>query len=252
MIKFINTPFKRFFAALTLLTIIPAPGYKPNEEDIAHAKPYFPIVGLIVGLIAYGIAKLMIGFAAPPAIVAGTMVVLLASASKGFHLDGLADTADGFFSSRSRERIMEIMHDSRIGSMGVIALVSVLGLKAAGFFSITIADIPNAVLFSAIAGRCGLALHAFFSTYARKEGLGKVTFRHKSPLCLIWIILFMFGTGSLLFAVNGLIVAAVIVLFVILWSFYCYKQINGATGDTLGACEEICEMLVPVILCCMA
>jgi adenosylcobinamide-GDP ribazoletransferase len=251
MTKFISTPFKRFFAALTLLTIIPAPAYKPNEKDIAHAKPYFPIVGLIVGLIAYGIAKLMIDFA-PPAIVAGIMVILLAGASKGFHLDGLADTADGFFSSRSRERMMEIMHDSRIGSMGVIALVLVLGLKGAGFFSLTIADIPNAVLFSAIAGRCGMTLHSFFSTYARKEGLGKITFRHKSPLCLIWILLFMFGTAYLLFAVNGLIVAAVIVLFVVLWSFYCYKQINGATGDTLGACEEICEMIVPVILCCMA
>ena len=250
MIKFITSPFKRFFAALTLLTIIPAPGYNPKEEDIAHAKAYFPLVGLVVGLIAYGIAKLMIGFA-PPAIIAGVMVILLGGASKGFHLDGLADSADGFFSSRSRERMMEIMHDSRIGSMGVVALVSVLGLKAAGFFSITAVDIPNTVLFTAIAGRCGMTLHAFFSKYAREEGLGKITFRYKSPVCLIWTLIFMFGTGYLLFAINGLIVAGSIVLFTILWSFYTKKMINGATGDTLGACEEICEMLVPVILCCL-
>ncbi len=100
MINLIKTPFKRFFAALTLLTIIPVPGYNPSEDDIAHTKAYFPLVGLVVGLIVYGIAKGMICFA-PPAIIAGVMVILLAAASKGFHLDGLADTADGFFSSRS-------------------------------------------------------------------------------------------------------------------------------------------------------
>lgn len=251
MINFITTPFKRFFAALTLLTIIPIPAYNPNENDIAHSKPFFPLVGLVVGLIAYGIAKGMICFA-PPAIVAGVMVILLAGASKGFHLDGLADTADGFFSSRPKERMMEIMRDSRIGSMGVFAIVAVLGLKAAGFFSLAAIDVPAAVLFAAIAGRCGLTLHVFTSKYAREKGLGKIMFSYKSPSCLIWTLLFMFGAGYFLFAIQGLIVAASIVFFVILWSFYTHKQINGATGDTLGACEEICEMLVPVILCCMA
>lgn len=251
MINLITIPFKRFFAALTLLTIIPVPGYKPSEEDIAHGKAFFPLVGLVIGLIAYGIATLMIPFA-PPAVIAGVMVILLASASKAFHLDGLADTVDGFFSSRSCERMMEIMHDSRIGSMGVFALIAVLGLKGAGLFSLKLIDIPNAVLFAAIAGRCGMVLHVFSSKYAREEGLGKITFRHKSPLCLIWILLFMFGTGYFLFGVNGLIIAGSIVIFAILWSFYTHKQINGATGDTLGACEEICEMLVPVILCCLS
>ncbi|MCK4982921.1 MAG: adenosylcobinamide-GDP ribazoletransferase [Victivallaceae bacterium] len=249
MISFIKTPFKRFFAALTLLTIVPVFDYDPNEEDIAHGKPFFPLVGLVVGLIAYWIAKGMICFA-PPAIVAGVMVILLAGASKGFHLDGLADTADGFFSSRPRERMMEIMRDSRIGAMGVFALISVLGLKAAGFFSLAAVDVPGVVLFTAVIGRCGLALNAFTSKYAREEGLGKITFRYKSPLCLIWTLVFMFGTGYFLFANQGLIVAAGIVIFVIFWSLYTHKQINGATGDTLGACEEICEMLVPVILCC--
>ncbi len=250
MINFINSAFKRFFAALTLLTIIPLPAYSPAEEDIAHGKPFFPLVGLVVGLAAYWIAKGMICLA-PPAIVAGLMVIVLVGASKGFHLDGLADTADGFFSSRSKERIMEIMRDSRIGPMGVFALISLLGLKGAGFFSLALIDLPAAVLFAAIAGRCGLTLHILSSKYARKEGLGKIMFRYKSPLCLIWTLAFMFGTGYFLFANSGIIVSAAIVIFVIFWSFYTHKQINGATGDTLGACEEICEMLVPVVLCCL-
>lgn len=250
MLNLIKTPFKRFFAALTLLTIIPVPGYQPTEPDLAHSKACFPLVGVVVGLIAYGSAKLS-QFFAPSSIIAGIMVILLVMASKGFHLDGLADTADGFFSSRSRERMMEIMRDSRIGSMGVFALIAVLGLKGAGFFSLQLTDLPNAVLFTAIAGRCGMVLHAFTSKYARTAGLGKITFRYKSPLVLIWILLFMFGTGYFLFALNGLIIAGAIVVFVLFWSFYTYKQINGATGDTLGACEELCEMLVPVILSCL-
>ena len=250
MIKLITTPFKRFFAALTLLTIIPVPGYNPKEEDIEHGKPFFPIVGFVVGLIAYLVAKGMLCFA-PPVIVAIVMVILLAGASKGFHLDGLADTADGFFSSRPRERMMEIMRDSHIGVMGVLALIFVLGLKVAGFFSLTPNDIPKAVLFSAIAGRSALVLHVFCSKYAREEGLGKIMYRHKSLRCLVCVLLLMFGPAYLLFALNGIIVAASIVLFVVLWSFYTHKQIKGATGDTLGACEEISEMLVPVILCCL-
>jgi adenosylcobinamide-GDP ribazoletransferase len=136
--------------------------------------------------------------------------------------------------------------------MGVFALIAVLGLKAGGIFSLEMIEIPDAVLFTAIAGRCGMALHVFTSKYARKEGLGKITFRYKSPVCLIWILLFIFGSGYWLFTIKGLIVAGAIVVFAFLWSFYTYKQINGATGDTLGACEELCEMLVPVILCCLA
>jgi adenosylcobinamide-GDP ribazoletransferase len=243
--------FKRFFAALTLLTIIPVPGYTPNELDIAHSKLFFPIVGLIIGAIGYWLA-IALSYCAPPAIIATVMVVFLAGISKGFHLDGLADTADGFFSSRPRERMMEIMRDSQIGAMGVLALIMVLGLKAAGFFSSALDDIPKTVLFAAIVGRCGLILHVFISKYARQEGLGRITFIHKSPFCLIWTLLFMFGSGYLLFLFKGIIVATSIVLFTLLWSFYTHKQINGATGDTLGAAVEISEMLVPVILCCLA
>ncbi|MDD5599755.1 MAG: adenosylcobinamide-GDP ribazoletransferase, partial [Victivallaceae bacterium] len=250
MNSFITTIFRRFFGALTLLTVMPVPGYKPAEKDIAHSKAFFPFVGLLVGIIACGAAKVLICFA-PPAITAVIIVILLAAASKGFHLDGLADTADGFFSSRPREQMLEIMRDSRIGSMGVVALITVLGLKGAGFFSLATPDIPSAALFSAVAGRCGMTFYVFISQYAREEGLGKVTFRYKSPLCLIWILAFLAGTGWLLFGNRGLIIAGTVIVFVILWSLYTRRQIGGATGDTLGACEELCEMLIPVILCCL-
>lgn len=250
MSNLVSTPFKRFFGALTLLTVIPVPGYTPAEEDIAHGKPFFPVVGLLVGIIAYWAAAGLICFA-PPALTAGIIVLLPAAVSKGFHLDGLADTADGFFSSRPREQMLEIMRDSRIGSMGVIALIAVLGLKAAGFFSLKTPDIPAAALFSAVAGRCGMTFYVLISKYAREEGLGKITFRYKSPLCLLWTLVFPAVTGWLFFGNRGLIAAGTIAVFVILWSLYTRRQIGGATGDTLGACAELCEMLVPVILCCL-
>ncbi|MDD5697960.1 MAG: adenosylcobinamide-GDP ribazoletransferase [Victivallaceae bacterium] len=249
MINFIKTFFRRFFATVTFLTIIPVPGYHPTEEDIAHGKPYFPLVGLAVGLIASGIARGLLSFA-PPALVAAIMAVLLAAASKGFHLDGLADTADGFCSSRPREQVLEIMRDSRIGSMGVLALISVLGLKTVGLVSLPADKIPAATLFAAVAGRCGMAFYASISKYAREEGLGKTAFRYQSPWCSIWTLGFMAVTGYVLFACRGLVLAAAVALFVLLWSLFTRRQIGGATGDTLGACEEICEMLIPVILGC--
>lgn len=250
MINLIKIPCRRFFAAVTFLTIIPVPGYSPTEDEIAHTKPYFPLIGLLVGVVVYGMMQTLIEFM-PPAVVAVLVVILLGAASKGLHLDGLADTADGFLSSRPRERILEIMHDSRIGSMGVLALMAVLGLKTAGFFSIAAAEIPRIALLTAIVGRCGLTLYIFTSNYAREKGLGEIVFRYKSPFCFIWTLLFMFGSGYWLLAIQGLAIATAAVIFVILWTFYTCKKINGATGDTLGACEEICEMLVPILAACL-
>ncbi len=147
--------------------------------------------------------------------------------------------------------MMEIMRDSHIGVMGVLAIIMVLGLKVAGFLSTASDELPNAVMFTPIAGRCGLVLHVFTSKYARTEGLGAITFLYKSPFCLSWTLLLLFSSGYLLLGIKGIIIAAAISIFTLLWSFYTYKKINGATGDTLGAVVEICEMLVPVILCCL-
>jgi adenosylcobinamide-GDP ribazoletransferase len=239
---------RRLFAAISLLTIIPVPVRDINERDLECSKPFFPVVGLILGGIAYGVASLLV-LKSPPAVSAMVLVIMLAAFSKGFHLDGLADSADGFMSSRSRERMMEIMRDSWIGSMGVFAIFAVLGLKAAAFMSLLHDFLPAAALMTALSGRCAIVIYIYISKYARPDGLGKVMFNRQSLITCLWALALMSVAGFLLLGWSGLLIPAVIVVFTVFWRWYTVRMIGGATGDTIGACEEISEMLVPLIIC---
>ena len=123
-----------FLAALSVLSALPLGKFAATEADLKRALPFFPVAGLLFGALGWGAAELLTrGF--PPAVAAMLCAVLPEALTKGFHLDGLADTADGFLSGRTRERKLEIMRDSRTGSMGVAAVFALLGLKAAACFS---------------------------------------------------------------------------------------------------------------------
>ena len=131
---------KALFAALRFLTILPIPGnWGTAEEDIAEV-PFFPVVGLLLGAVAAAAAEGAAPFA-PPMLPAVGIVIVLLGFSGCLHLDGLADTADGFLSSRSREQILEIMKDSRTGAMGVTAIVCLLLLKFASLASLIRAEL---------------------------------------------------------------------------------------------------------------
>src|SRR5512137_125405 len=120
---------KSFLAAIQFLTVIPFPkDYMPREEDLGRSVPFYPIVGLLIGIMAATLGYLMEAVL-PPLPAYATILIFLLAISGGLHMDGLADTADGFFSARPRDRILEIMRDSRIGVMGVIAVVCIVLLK---------------------------------------------------------------------------------------------------------------------------
>ena len=122
---------KRFLAAIQFLTILPLPGaWHPDERALGGSLPFFPVVGLGIGA-AVALSDWGLGRLFPVGVTSVLAVILLIAASGGLHIDGLADTADGFFSSRPRERILEIMRDSRTGPMGVAAIVCVVALKIA-------------------------------------------------------------------------------------------------------------------------
>ena len=114
---------KRFLAAIQFLTILPLPrGLCPDERALGGSLPFFPVVGLGIGA-AVALIDRGLGSLFPVGVTSVLAVILLIAASGGLHLDGLADTADGFFSSRPRERIFEIMRDNRTGPMEVAAIV---------------------------------------------------------------------------------------------------------------------------------
>jgi adenosylcobinamide-GDP ribazoletransferase len=237
----------RFVAAIRFLTIFPFPGQLGSDgKDLAGSTPFFPVVGLGLGFIAAGLSWLF-WILFPPFVAAVLMSVVLMGFSGGLHLDGLADTADGFFSARPRKQILEIMRDSRIGAMGVIALIMLLLLKVTALASLDRGQAMRAALLMPVAGRCAIVLVMALLPYARKDGgLASLFYSRRSRWAGIWAFFFFFLFALLTAGRDCLLPMLLFVLTVSVFVLICKKIIGGATGDTLGAaCElgEVCTAL---------
>ena len=172
---------KRFLAAIQFLTILPLPrGFSSRRAGAGGLLPFFPVVGLGIGA-AVAVIDRGLGFFFPAGVTSVLAVILLIAVSGGLHMDGLADTADGFFSSRPRERILEIMRDSRTGPMGVAAIVCVVALKIALIASVAGPARIWVLLLTPVAGRSALLIQMALLPYARPEGLVGIFHRNRSP-----------------------------------------------------------------------
>ena len=244
---------KAFFAAVRFLTIAPVPtSWAGGEEELARSVPFFPAVGLLIGVVAGALAIDLIQVLPPlPACV--LVLIALVAASGALHMDGLSDTADGFFSSRPRERILEIMRDSRTGAMGVIAIVSVLLLKFAALASLPPSAWWRAVLIAAVAGRCSLVFMMMLLPYVRPEGgLGSVFYRKRPAFASLVALVMLAGTAWFALRLAGMVATGAAVLMTLLFAAQCKRKIGGATGDTLGAACELSEVatLLTLAACC--
>ena len=234
---------KPFFAALQFLTIVPLPqGWSGDHRALSKSITFFPIIGLMIGISA---AAVFIGLnTALPQLPASVIAVIyLMGISGGLHMDGLADTADGFFSARPRDKILDIMRDSHTGAMGVMAIVSVLVLKVSLFASIPSPLCVPTIILMPVAGRCALTIVMTLLPYARKEGgLASLFQASRSWHQIPWVFFVLVATSWIAMQWSGL-VAAVFSLFVILgFAGYSRQKIGGFTGDTLGAACELAEM----------
>jgi adenosylcobinamide-GDP ribazoletransferase len=164
------------------------------------------------------------------------------------HLDGLSDTADGFLSSRTRERILEIMKDSHTGAMGVIAIVCLLLVKFAVLASLPAETLWPAVLLMPLAGRCAIVLQIALLPYARPSGLGNIFYRRSSWLAAFLAVGILAVVAGGLVGPRGLIVWAACLVVALAFSAYAYRKIGGATGDTFGAVCEIVEVVPALVL----
>ena len=237
-----------FRAALSMLTCLPVGrNFTPSDDEIARTPFCFPLIGLLAGLLLAGIgAGLQRVF--PPIICAALLTFLSELPTRAFHLDGLADTADGFLSSRPKERILEIMHDSRIGTMGVLAIMFWVLVKFAAFRVLPQELIPAALLLMSLNGRCVMVYHLACCRYARDSGLGQLVFRSRPYGAVLLSLICSFGLAWAILPKPGLIVPGAMLLFGVLWSFYTRWKIGGGTGDTLGAAEELAELATLLVL----
>jgi adenosylcobinamide-GDP ribazoletransferase len=232
---------KAFLTAIRFLTIVPVPGRGAGSGSaLARSIPFFPFVGVLIGgtlAAASGLIHLL-----PVAPAAALLVLALAGASGALHLDGLADTADGFLSSRPRDRVLEIMRDSCSGAMGVIALVGIILVKYASLTAISADVWWRAVLLTPVAGRVALIVSMSLLSYARPGGgLGTAFYQKRHGFSLLVGLVVLASVGWWTFRLEGLTAAGVSLLVVLIFSGWCRRRIGGATGDTLGAACEIAE-----------
>jgi adenosylcobinamide-GDP ribazoletransferase len=227
---------RNLISALQFITILPLG--KTRDFDAPKMVPYFPLVGILLGLIVALFDAAVAKFWAPP-IAALLDVILLAVLSAAFHLDGLADTADGLLSSRPRDEALAIMKDSRIGTMGLVAILFGLSLKWGGIAGL---DSQRAIVLIAVPAyaRSAILLGMRYLPYARADGTGKAFFEQKLTLQHFWGLALpvglSFGLGSKAIWLN-----CCFVVFVCLILWFYKRRLGSITGDMLGAMVEIIE-----------
>ncbi len=238
---------KHFLAAFQFLTIIPVPGNRqPCREELEQSLPYYPLVGLIIGaLLAIMDAGLRHFF--PALLTSVILVITLLVVSGGLHCDGLADTADGFFSHRSPEQMLQIMKDSRTGPMGVMAIVAVFIFKIAAFASVAAPLRWWVLLLTPPAAYCALMLNIVLLPYVRKEGLGGMHAARRFSRCTWGAAALLLGGGWLAGGSFGLAAVAAALITGLFLALYTRRKIGGYTGDTLGAVYEIVSIMPALV-----
>ncbi|MBN1673960.1 MAG: adenosylcobinamide-GDP ribazoletransferase [Kiritimatiellae bacterium] len=231
--------------ALRTLTGIPVPGRDANR--LSAALPWFPLVGLMVGALLYGAGWVVQRYVAPdwPAAVALTVVVLQVLITRGLHLDGVADWADGFWGARDRAKVLAIMKDPRIGSFGMAAASLTLLAKWTAFARLAALGMLAWVIAACVVSRTVLVALAARLPYARVEHGTAGSFVEGAR---VWHYLIASGSALVLltagFGPAGGVALGVGWLAACVFGLWCRRRVGGITGDLLGAANELVELLI--------
>jgi adenosylcobinamide-GDP ribazoletransferase len=238
--------------ALSWLTVLPARAPDAVDRAVAAAAiGWAPVAGLPLGVAAagvlYGLAALGV-----PVLVAGLLVIAaLALGTRGMHLDGLADTADGLGCYGPPERALAVMRDGRAGPFAVITLVVVIGLQAAALA--TLAGHPDrwpSVVVAVLAGRCAFGWCCRRGVpAARPDGLGALV-AGSQP----WPVPALTGLALAALAAlavpsrrwQGVLAVLLAAALVVALSAHTRRRLGGVTGDVLGAAAELATTAVLV------
>src|SRR6266566_2781422 len=243
--------YMELVAAVRFLSVLPLPEYPRHFDDATVPQRvgsgYYPVVGLLLGLLL-SLLVVVAGPHLPTLALAALLVVGLVLLTGGLHLDGLIDACDGLFGGATRERKLEIMRDSRVGSFGVLGAACVLLLKWSFLASLGSAHLIQALLITLPCARWTMvvALRAFPS--ARITGLGAAFRQAVTPGSLlqagITAMIIALLAGGLVGAVAW-IVATLLALALGAW---VTRILGGLTGDIYGAIAEITEAILLLLL----
>ncbi len=228
---------KNFISAMRTLTAIPVPG--KDCEPFEDALYAFPLAGALLG----GLLWVAAATPLPAAVLAAFLLILQTLLTRGFHLDGIADAADGFGGGNTKERSLEIMKDSQVGAFGSMALALTLLVKFTLFQALLTAGFPSAIFAAMVISRTAQVFQCVTLPYARPNGTAAATVQNAKrghlAVALTFCIILLPAAGLQTWV---LLPAGLAAAFV--WGLYCRKRVDGITGDLLGASNELVEIAV--------
>lgn len=261
--------FYAFVAAVQFLTRIPFPLEVPFEKRTLHRSLiFFPIVGVILGLLLSGFAALL-SFIAPPILSAVLVLGMWIMLTGGLHLDGLMDTADGVLSGRKREQMLDIMKDSRVGAFGVVAAMLLMLLKFAGLYylfqqhaeqGVSLSWLMLAIAAATTWSRWWMVISISSWKPARAEGMAQlfngVKHQYISVMTAISLFIYLMALmiyvittdGNLYYVWLSLLLPICTAIVGWLIAKWLKRKLGGLTGDTYGAMNEIVEALNIVLV----
>jgi adenosylcobinamide-GDP ribazoletransferase len=238
-----------FQLAGTLLTAVPIPGSKagdkaghrePDRRTAAAAMYWAPVIGLVLGAAAAGLLVACRAGHSGPLLAAGLAIALLAALTRGLHLDGLADLADGLGSGHSAGRALQIMKQSDIGPFGVVTIVlTVLVQVSALARADQIGRGPVAIAAAAVTARLAIMLACRRNVpSARPDGLGALVAGTVHPLPAGLLVLAALAAAG---AFGWIYPAAMAIALVVSLGLtrLATRRLGGITGDVLGAVAEV-------------
>jgi adenosylcobinamide-GDP ribazoletransferase len=231
--------------ALSFLTVCPLRSQVAwTPEALGASMVYYPLVGLGLGLLLWGLA-LLFGLLLPPAVVCVLLLAASLLLTGGLHIDGLSDLIDGISGSYTREDALRIFKDPHVGSMAVAGVSLLLLLKYTCLQTLSSSALGPTLVLMTTLSRYAMVQLACFSRYARATGgLGEPFvrgIRHRHYLCALGLTLVLvFGVGGW----RGLGLGSAVGLATLGMQCYTRSRLGGITGDVLGAMNELSEALV--------
>lgn len=228
---------------LSFFTRLPVPYVEYEEKRYIKGIKTIPFVGVVLGLILYIVSFL--GRWLDPQVTALVLLMTYIFITGGLHLDGLADTCDGVFSGRDREKMLEIMKDSRIGSFGVLSMLFFFS-----FYGVMYQFLPReALLILPVVGKSAPLISAALADYARPSGMGQLLVDNIKGREVVIAVGLPFLMAMALPLAHSSVNMALLVgcalgeLSVVLLTAWLKKKLGGITGDTHGMVCEVSQMV---------
>ncbi len=242
---------QEFLVALVFLTRLPMrTNFSFDISALKTACRAFPLIGLIVGGLSGTVFLLSVVAGFPEAVAALLAIAAQVLVTGALHEDAIGDIADGFGGGTSREKKLEIMKDSRVGTYAVVMLIVILLLKAAALSSFPDPIIVFSVLVvAAVTSRGLIGWGLYLMRPARSDGLGKQSGKPEL-VTVLWLTILSIGIAVLVLGpFHGATALLAGIIGAAFTGFVAQRQIGGQTGDVLGAIQQISELFS--ILACL-